>query len=97
MARKTTTRNDDHEAMMAASKDERDRANAAIAAGGVAIIDTFVGSYRVTGVTSDWWYASHPADKAPDWANTRSWAGCNDGQWADILRQLGVVRNARWA
>lgn len=78
----------DFEAMMAASADERIRFNRAIANGARVILPTAFGPYRVTSVGQDWWYQTDAL---------RSFAGCNDGCWADLLAQAGVARNPRWA
>ncbi len=72
------------EATMEAARDERERFNAAIQAGAEPILQTAFGPYRVTAVNRDWWYST---------SAQRSFCGCNDGDWADLLHQAGVVRN----
>ena len=80
-----------------AAADERARFNAALERGAVVIITTFAGRYVVTSVDDNFWYHSYPEGSSPrDWAGKRSWAGCNDGKWEDMLKQAGVERNPLW-
>lgn len=83
--------------VMAAAADERTRFNQALANGAVAVLQsTFFGPYRVTSVDEDFWYHTYPMNQVPDQFNRRSFAGCNDGTWANLLEQAHVERNARW-
>jgi hypothetical protein len=68
----------------------------AIAEGGIAIIETFCGRYQLDCVNSDWWYITHPEGQKADSFNRRSWAGCNDGTWDSIMKQLGLERHPRF-
>ena len=90
MARKTSTDTFDMAASNAAALDERKRMNAALAAGAVVYVKTC--AYRLVSVTNDWWYITAPVDGGSE----RSWAGCNDGDWRDMMRQAGLERNPRW-
>lgn len=82
------------EAVKAAVADEMTRFNAALADGKTAILPTAFGPYRVQSVNSEWWYCCYPAEsKSNNWLSQRSFAGCNDGDWADLLAQVGVARN----
>ena len=76
------------EAVMQAAQDERVRFNLAIQAGAEPILQTAFGPYTVTAVTRDWWYST---------TANRSFGGCNDGAWADLLHQAGVARNPLFA
>lgn len=67
--------------------------NETIEKGGIAIIDTFCGPYQLDFINSDFWYITHPKGKQRDSFNRRSWAGCNDRTWEDILGQLGIERH----
>jgi len=93
MARKTSTPTFDMAASNEAAADERKRMNAAVAAGATVYVKTFVGTYRLLSVTNDWWYATISFDGK----SSRAWAGCNDGDWADMMAQAGLRRNPRWA
>jgi len=70
--------------VMAATGDEKARFNRAVRDGAVAYLDTFIGRRRIVSVNTDWWY--HDEDG-------RGWCGCNDYDWAALLRQAGVARN----
>lgn len=90
-----------HQAMMDAGQDEIRRFNEAVAKlpwGQKPILTTFAGEYEVASVNGEWWILSYPVGATRhDQYTQRSWAGCNNGTWADWLRQLGVPRNARYA
>lgn len=62
------------------------------------VTHTAFGWYRVMAVSDDWWYTTGRAELAtmPDASSLdrRSFAGCNDARWADLLRQVGVARHA---
>lgn len=92
MARKTSD-TFDMAASNEAAADERKRMNAALAAGAVVYVNTFLGTYRLLSVTNEWWYATISLDGRTN----RAWAGCNDGDWADMMAQAGIPRNPRWA
>ena len=97
MNARTRRADPDFQALLAATADERTRFNAALANGATATLPTAFGPYTVDGVDADWWYHCHPASANQNWANARSFAGCNDGAWADLLAQAGVARNPRFA
>jgi len=73
--------------------DERDRFNAKVLTGTVAILQTAFGPFQVTSVNQDFWFSSHPAGQTRSEWNRRSFAGCNNGSWADLLRQVGEARH----
>jgi len=76
-----------------ACQDEIGRFNQALSAGAKVIINTAFGMYRVHSVNHDFWYKTSPFNQAPSFTNQRSFCGCNDGQWADMMQQAGVLRN----
>lgn len=76
------------EAVTAAVNDEAARFNRAIAAGVVVMLPTFNGAYRVEYVDSNFWYHTDG-----NGGFGQSWAGCNDGTWANLLSAAGVPRN----
>ena len=76
-----------------AVKDEHARVNQAVSQGKVALVHTFCGDHVLDSVDSEFWYHTHKVGQSNTYMNTRSWAGCNDGDWADIMRQLGLERN----
>lgn len=91
---KTTTRkaqDDRLAACVAAVSDEQARFNKAIAAGAVVSLDTFNGPCQVRRVSADFWYHTDG-----NGGYGRSWAGCNDWTWANLLAQAGVERNRLW-
>lgn len=65
---------------------ERAAFNQAIAAGAKVTLTTFCGDYKVLCVTEDWWYITVSAN-----GYQRTWAGCNDGTWANLLKQAGLA------
>ena len=76
-------------AVMVAAQDERQRFNEALRNGAKAVLlDTFNGQRVVEWVDSNWWY--HVKGET-------SFAGCNDGTWANLLQQAGVPRNPAFA
>lgn len=85
-----------HQRIMAAAKDERDRMNEAVHNGKEIIVKTFCGNYTLDYVTDDWWYHTHPQGQTSNWMNQRSWCGCNDGDWAEMMKQAGLKRNHLW-
>lgn len=78
-------------AVSAAVADEQARFNAALAAGARAhlTVATYPAPLLVSRVDAAFWYYT-PASNG---GFGSSWAGCNDGTWADLLRQAGVARN----
>lgn len=81
------------EAVTAACADEMARFNAAVRNGAVARLTTHCGTYDVAMVRADWFYITPKANAGFGF----SWAGCNDGVWADLMRQAGVTRNPLFA
>mgnify|MGYP005813426339 CR=1 FL=1 len=79
-------------ATMEATADERKRFNAAISAGAVIMLPTFNGEYRIRYVDQDWWYHTDG-----NGGFGHSWAGCNDGCWADLMAKAGLARHPRFA
>ena len=75
---------DRHERVTEACASERKRFNAAIRPGYEPILQTFIGPQHVVRVTHDWWYQTREG---------RSWCGCNDGDWANMMAQLGLARD----
>lgn len=71
-----------------AAAEERARFNRATGAGARVVIPTAFGPYRVIRVREDWWYVCEPATGG----ETRTFAGCNDGTWSDMLEQARVER-----
>mgnify|MGYP001576462373 CR=1 FL=1 len=90
--------------IVAALATERTCFNNAVRDGAVAILKTAFGDYQVEDVDSNHWYHCRPAGKemvrrSDDWSY-RHFAGCNDGKWADLLRQANIQRHplfAKWA
>jgi len=70
--------------------------NEALQSGKIAVIETFCGRYILKSVSSDFWYYTYPEGQKPDSFNSRSWAGCNDGTWEDIMKQLDLERHPLW-
>lgn len=81
--------------VLLAMEDERQRFNHAIYEGGkVAILHTAFGDYKVHGVDNEHWYHTVPAEqKTKVYGSERSFCGCNDGTWADLMKQVGEERN----
>ena len=78
----------------AALADERARFNAAIYERGIEVVmDTAFGPYVVKSVDGRHDYHTYPATGRRDEYSRRTFCGCNDGCWADLLRQAGVERN----
>ena len=72
--------------------DEQIRVNAAIKSGKVAHVQTFNGPYVLRYVDSNFDYHT---DGNGGFGQT--WSGCNDGEWARIMRELGLDRNRLFA
>jgi hypothetical protein len=74
-------------AISEALADERRRFNEAVARVALATLRTAFGPYVVKFVNADHWYACYPVGGRPDdHFSGRSFAGCNDGAWEDLLR-----------
>ena len=73
--------------------DERSRFNKAIDNGARVMLHTFNGDYLVAFITPQFEYFTPTSNGG--WGN--HWAGCNDGTWADLLKQAGVKRHPMWA
>jgi hypothetical protein len=71
------------------------RVNRVIRHGVVIVLKTGFGPYQLDGVSrvDGMDYTTHPAETTKSWSNTRTFMGCNDGQWAEIMRQAGEGRN----
>lgn len=86
----TQTRTTDRErarAAHAAIGDEIGRLNAAIRRGASVQLSTYWGPEPVSYVTGDM------DAQCGTGLHVRTYALCNDGDWADLLRQAGVTRN----
>ena len=70
-------------AIRAACVNEQTRMNQAISRGARVYITTFLGRRLLKRVTTDWQYHD---------AAGRSWAGCNDGDWANMMTQAELWR-----
>ena len=81
----------------AALNDERARLNQAIGRGAQVIITTHSGRYQVDAIDHNHWYQSHNEGSPKGFTNQHGWAGCNDAQWADMLKQAGLGRNELFA
>ena len=81
-----------HQKMMDAARDERTRFNAALASGKTATLQTAFGPFEVTAVDDNFWFTTFPKGRARDQFSQRSFAGCNDGSWHDLLEQVGEAR-----
>lgn len=78
--------------IMEALRQEKEAFNRAIRNGAVIILDTAFGPYVVDSVNYDHDYHCHRQGHPKDGWNSRSFMGCNDGKWADLLRQANVNR-----
>lgn len=58
----------------------------------VIILKTDIGNYRVYSVDGDWNYHCSPEGQSLDSFNRRSFAGCNDKDWDNLLEQAGIRR-----
>lgn len=79
------------EAVGAACMDEISRLNQAIVAGAVVTIKvaTYTEPLQVSMVDANFLYYTPKANGGFGF----HWHGCNDGQWAEMLRMAGVPRN----
>lgn len=84
------------EQVKVAVNDEMFRVNHAIAAGTIIVIDTAFGPYQLDDV-HNFDYSTHPAGQLRDWANSRTFMGCNDRQWARVMNQANERRNPLFA
>lgn len=69
-----------------AVKQEQINLNTAIKNGAKVYLKTFNGEYLVKFVSPDFWYHTDGGGFG------QSWCGCNDGAWANLLKQAGVSR-----
>ena len=97
MARKSSALDSRFAQVSAACADEISRFNAAVAAGAVAILPTFAGPYRISQMRSDFWAIGYKPEYFGQYMYQSSWCMCNDGAWADLLRQAGVERHPLFA
>jgi hypothetical protein len=80
------------QALKVKNSEDMTKFNAAIQAGAKPILKTAFGDYVVKYVDDAWWYHTYPVNGSPnDPFSARSFAGCNDYAWADLLKQVGVV------
>ena len=85
-----------HQEMLAAAQSERVAFNLAVQ-GAIQkpVIQTAFGPYEVLSVTREWDYHCRRAgSKGPA---DRTFCGCNDGTWANLLAQVKAPRHPRWA
>ena len=92
MKKRTHKNNDRFVQVQNAITDEMTRFNAAIRNGAIITLKTFSGEYRVKWVDCDFWYHTDG-----NGGFGQSWAGCNNGKWADLLTQANVCRNPLFA
>jgi hypothetical protein len=57
------------------------------------IIETAFGNHFVDGCTFEHWYQAYPQNVSPNMYNRRTFMGCNDCRWSDMLKKAGVQRN----
>jgi hypothetical protein len=79
-----------------AAQEELNRMNESVQSGKTVLVKTFLGNYVLDYVDNDWWYHTHPQGQTSSWMNQRSWCGCNDGDWAEMMKQAGLDRNYLW-
>lgn len=82
-----------HQVVGIAVADEKSRFNTALANGKAAILHTALGDYYVNSVNTDWWYSCRLHREKSDWLTDRSFAGCNNGSWDDLMQQVGEARH----
>jgi len=93
MKQNTRKQRKEDEELFAATKIERAQVNGVLLSGKRAFITAAGSEYELDAVTDDWWYITHPKDQEANYLNRRSWCGCNDDTWADIMKQLGLERH----
>jgi hypothetical protein len=71
--------------------------NAKVFQGAEAILHTAFGPYVVASVDRQWNYRTYPVGRGRNWLDQRTFAGCNNDKWADLLRQVGVERHPLFA
>ncbi len=76
---------------------ERMAVSQALSNGKKITLTTAFGEYELVRVSTDMWYGTYPVGQIRNQFSHRSFAGCNDGQWADILKQAGVARHPLFA
>ena len=96
MKAETKARNERAKLVKAGVADEIGRVNRALASKSI-IIGTAFGPYELEAVTPGFDYITHPEGKGKSWMNQRTFAGCNDGTWAQIMRDAGEKRAASFA
>ena len=89
----TRARNTRLAQVKAALTDERYRFNLALSQGVKVILKTCFGDYQLIAVDPDHWYTTCRPNNSGDAWGHRSFCGCNDGAWADLLRQANVTRH----
>lgn len=77
-----------YNAVLTAAEEERRRFNEACTKGARPTMETAFGYYIVTFVSNEWWYSTTAG---------RSFCGCNDRTWADLMAQVGLDRHPLFA
>lgn len=74
--------------------EERRQFNLVVGRGVIITLVTAFGPYKVDYVDGEWWYHCHRIiDGVVDAGSfSRSFCGCNDGTWADLMAQAGIER-----
>lgn len=85
---RTMSLSDRYHAVLTAAEEERRRFNEACSKGARPTIQTAFGPYTVTAVSGDWWYSTTAG---------RSFCGCNDSQWANLMDQVHLERHPLFA
>jgi len=79
-------------AVRAALADEMTRFNQ-VAYQVLPVLHTAFGDYYVRSVNSEFWYMTQASKTRSDSFSDRSFCGCNDGKWEDLLKQCGLSRH----
>lgn len=80
-----------------ATADERRRFNRAIENGARVYIEPAQGGcYIIRYIDANWFYHT-TVEGQSSFVYGMTWAGCNDAQWARLLRDAGVSRNPLFA
>jgi hypothetical protein len=84
-----------HQEMLVAAQSERVGLNLAVQ-GAIQkpVIETAFGPYEVLGVTRE--RDCHCRRAGSAGSADRTFCGCNDGTWAQLMAQVAVARHARW-
>lgn len=80
--------------LFTASLDERRRFNDAVSSNHrYPILTTSSGKYEVTSVDDSWYYTCYPEGRPHSQFNQRTFLGCNDRDWENLLQQIGLSRH----